>query len=137
MSAPNHIIVNKAQRCRKDFARVDEPTVELRLYTIMVPSRRTKIRELEQGRNLGMKHGIVGPANGWIILPSITRHLSHAQITPRLCQICLPCHTSDSSDASFQRAFMNISGLYPMKVLYIQWVRTHTSIMVGKQERVR
>src|SRR5262245_27736852 len=59
----------------------------------MVPARRTKIRQLEQGRNLGMKHGTIGPAAGWIILPSITSHLSHSQITLRLFQIYLPCHT--------------------------------------------
>jgi hypothetical protein len=32
---------------------------------------------------------------------------------------------------------MDISGQYPMKVLHTQEVRIYTSIMVGKQERVR
>src|SRR5262245_12271130 len=44
---------------------------------------------------------------------------------------------ADSSDASFQRAFMDIPGQYPMKLLYTQGVRTYTSLMGGKQERVR
>ena len=43
----------------------------------------------------------------------------------------------DFSDASFQRASMCISGQYPMKVLHTQEVRIYTSIMGGKQERVR
>ena len=34
---------------------------------------------------------------------------------------------TDSSDASFQRAFMSISGLYPVKALYTQGVRTPIS----------
>jgi hypothetical protein len=82
---------------------MDEPTVELRLYTIMVPARRTKIGQLEQGGNLGMKHGIVGPADGGIILPGIARHLSHPQITPRFFQVYLPVHTL----ASHARGFTN------------------------------
>ena len=86
---------------------MDEPMVELRLYTIMVPARRTKIGQLEQGCNLGMKHGIVGPADGGIILPGIARHLSHPQITLRLCQIYLPCHPFISHARGFAYATLS------------------------------
>src|SRR5215831_18202178 len=37
----------------------------------------------------------------------------------------------DSSDASFQQAFMDISGPYPMKALYTQRVRIPLSSSVG------
>src|SRR5262249_16126365 len=76
----------------------------------MIPARRTKIRQLEQGGNLGLKHGIVTPADGSIILPGIPRHLSHPQIPPRLAQVSLPVHTLASHARGCANAAFPLTG---------------------------
>ena len=63
MAPPNQIIVNEAQGSRKPLLFMDQPTIKLGLDPIMSPAFLTEGCQLQQRRNLHMKHGKVRPTH--------------------------------------------------------------------------
>jgi len=88
--------MNGSQRSGKQLASVDEPPIELCWDTIMPPLLLAELCELDQRRDLSLKHGKIGATGAGVKVPLYIGALSCTKAAPSFCQIYLQAIASPS-----------------------------------------
>jgi hypothetical protein len=92
MSSAHGIIMDRAQGGRKDLASLDEPTVELRLDTLMPPLLLAELCELDQSRDLSLQNSKIGSTGAGVKIPLLISTLSCAKAILGFYEIYVPTH---------------------------------------------